>query len=182
MTSRWAAHRPDDPRGPLLVGLEIRRAERADCPDVAALTHERDGVPVAAAHERCERDLVNANCLLLLATIDGELAGFGRAAWWQRPPQSTAEVAPDGWYLFGVVVRDRWRRRGIALELTRRRLEWIGRRADAAWYLANARNRASIDLHARLGFVEVTRDFTFPGVSFEGGVGILFRKDLVSVR
>ena len=37
---------------------------------------------------------------------------------------------------------------------------------------------ASIDLHRQLGFVELTRDFTFPGASFEGGVGILFNTEL----
>ncbi len=40
---------------------------------------------------------------------------------------------------------------------------------------ANARNRASIALHAAFGFEEVTRDFEVPGVTFEGGVGVLFR-------
>ena len=71
-----------------------------------------------------------------------------------------------------------WRRRGIGIELTRQRLAWIGDRAGSAYYFANARNVPSIDLHAKLGFAESTRDFTFPGASFEGGAGILFRVDL----
>jgi hypothetical protein len=62
--------------------------------------------------------------------------------------------------------------------LTPQRLAWIGDRADAAYYFANARNVTSIDLHGKLGFIEVTRDFTFPGASFEDGAGILFRVDL----
>ncbi|HLO35260.1 MAG TPA: hypothetical protein VK194_04225 [Candidatus Deferrimicrobium sp.] len=75
MTSRWAAYRPDDRGDPVLTGLEIRPAGRADCPAVAAITHERDDVPVAAAHERCERDVANADCLLLVAEVGGKLAG-----------------------------------------------------------------------------------------------------------
>jgi hypothetical protein len=55
---------------------------------------------------------------------------------------------------------------------------WISERASEAFYFANALNRPSIDLHARLGFVELTRDFSIPGASFVGGCGILFRAEL----
>jgi GNAT superfamily N-acetyltransferase len=115
---------------------------------------------------------------LLVADVGGELAAFARAGRWEPPGDSPDGTAPAGWYLFGVVVRDRWRRLGIGIELTRQRLAWIGDRAEAAYYFANARNVTSIDLHRKLGFDEVTRDFTFPGASFEGGAGILFRVDL----
>jgi len=43
---------------------------------------------------------------------------------------------------------------------------------DEIWYFTNA---ASLLLHYRLGFREVTRDFTYPGVTFTGGVGVLCR-------
>lgn len=178
MTTRWAEYRPDDEKRPASAAFEIRPAVAADCAEIAAIAHERDGITVADAHERCEREVSNADLLLLVAAVDGEIAGFARAARWERPANAAATVAPDGWYLFGVIVRDRWRRHGIGLELTRRRLAWIADRADTAWYFANARNQTSIDLHAQLGFVEVTRDFAFPGASFEGGVGVLFRADL----
>jgi RimJ/RimL family protein N-acetyltransferase len=46
-----------------------------------------------------------------------------------------------------------------------------GRRA---YYVANSVNLASIALHARLGFVELSRDFWYPDVSFTGGEGVLF--------
>jgi hypothetical protein len=41
-------------------------------------------------------------------------------------------------------------------------MAWVFERAEEVWFFANARNRASLELHARLGFVEVTRDFAFP--------------------
>jgi hypothetical protein len=47
--------------------------------------------------------------------------------------------------------------------------------ADEVWYFTSAINSASIAMHARLGFTEVTRDFEFPGVTFTSGQGILFR-------
>lgn len=59
--------------------------------------------------------------------------------------------------------------------LTAHRLDWVRGRAEVVYYFANARNGATIDLHRRLGFEEVTRDFAIPGVAFEGGVGVLFR-------
>src|SRR6266542_4001838 len=121
MRSHWATYRPGERRGSALPGLDIRPAEFADCADIAAIAHERDGVPLAEAQTRCESDVVHADRLLLVATVGGELAAFGRAARWQRPSDAPNDVAPDGWYLLGVVVRNRWRRRGIGLELTRQR-------------------------------------------------------------
>jgi ribosomal protein S18 acetylase RimI-like enzyme len=171
LQARWrAVNRAYCPR--------IRPAVAADCPDVAAIAHERDGVAVSDAQLRCELDLADGGRLLLVARVEGELVAFGRAARWDAPAPAPATSAPSGWYLFGVIVRDRWRRHGIALELTRRRLEWISERAGEAYYFANSRNGASIDLHAKLGFTELSRDFTFPGASFEGGKGILFRVEL----
>ena len=81
--------------------------------------------------------------------------------------------APAGWYLSGCVVDPNRRRRGIGSMLTRARLGWVFDRAECVYYLVNATNKASIDLHSKQGFVEVTRDFDFPGVTFVGGQGVL---------
>ncbi|MGO1591881.1 MAG: hypothetical protein ACTHW1_06830 [Ancrocorticia sp.] len=47
--------------------------------------------------------------------------------------------------------------------------------AEAAplYSVINARNRASITLHEKLGFVEAARGHTFAGITFTGGVGVL---------
>jgi ribosomal protein S18 acetylase RimI-like enzyme len=182
MTSRWAGYEPGTPRRSRPDGLVIREARLADCPGIAQISHERDGAEIASARGRCDRDLRDPDRLLLVADVGGELAGFARAGRWEPASESAENATPAGWYLLGVVVRDRWRRRGIGLELTRQRLAWIGDRASGAYYFANARNEASIDLHRKLGFVEVTRDFTFPGASFEGGMGILFRVKIRASR
>jgi aminoglycoside 6'-N-acetyltransferase I len=84
-------------------------------------------------------------------------------------------VAPEGYYMGGLLVSTRWRRHGIAEALTRARMAWIFERASEAWYVTNARNTASLMRHAKLGFGEVRRDFSFPGVSCDGGVGVLGR-------
>ena len=181
MTSRWATYEPDRRGTPDPHAVLIRPATIADCAEIATISVERDGGNIADAEIRCERDIIDEERLLLVAATANGLAAFGRAGHWGPPEGAPADVAPAGWYLFGVVVRDVWRRHGIGLDLTRRRLDWIRERADEAFYFANARNRPSIDLHARLGFIELTREFTFPGASFEGGAGILFRADLTVV-
>jgi ribosomal protein S18 acetylase RimI-like enzyme len=108
------------------------------------------------------------------------IVGYGKVSYFVPAKDAPSNPAPEGYYLGGVTVAPEFRRRRIALELTRQRLVWIAQRADEAYYFANALNRASIDLHARLGFVELTREFHHPSASFTGGVGILFRVDLRS--
>lgn len=74
-----------------------------------------------------------------------------------------------------MVVIPQWRRYGAGEALTKARLAWVAERADEVWYYANASNAVSLALHAAAGFEEVTREFSVPGVSFEGGVGVLCR-------
>jgi ribosomal protein S18 acetylase RimI-like enzyme len=91
-------------------------------------------------------------------------------------PDPASDSAPCGYYLTGVFVLPEKRGAGTGTALTRARLDWIGARAADAWFFADARNTASIELHRRLGCEEVTRRFSFPGLAFEGGgEGILSR-------
>jgi ribosomal protein S18 acetylase RimI-like enzyme len=85
------------------------------------------------------------------------------------------DPAPVGHYLGGVTVDPRRRRRGVAAALTAARMAWIGERAAEAYYVVNARNRASIALHEPWGFVEVARGPRLSGITFDGGVGVLLR-------
>ena len=112
---------------------------------------------------------------LFVASVEGCFAGFGRTTHFIPPAGARPNVAPEGYYVVGLLVDPAWRRRGVGLALTRARMGRAFERGEHVWFFANARNRASLDLHARLGFVEVTRDFAFPGVSFDGGVGVLCR-------
>ena len=113
-----------------------------------------------------------------VAEAGTDLVGYARTGWFEPEPTAPPNTAPAGWYLMGLSVDPDWRRRGIARALTQERLDWVAARADHAWYFANERNRVSLALHASLGFIEVTRDFSFPGVGFRGGTGVLCRVDL----
>jgi GNAT superfamily N-acetyltransferase len=113
--------------------------------------------------------------LLLVGEQAGELAGYGVAGAFEPAAGAPRNHAPEGWYLLGLVVRPDRRRLGVGAQLTRSRLVWIYERAPQAYYFANRLNLATIALHARFGFQELTRDFWYPGVTFTGGHGILFR-------
>ncbi len=161
--------------------LHIRPASSDDLPALAAIAAEREGDPAAKWLESLERTLgrVNAgSALLLVATVVDEPAAYAKAERYTPAEPAPRNAAPGGWYLAGVVVRPEHRRRGVGAALTEARLDWISGRARTAYYFANARNRASIDLHAALGFREIARDFHHPNAQFEGGLGILFAVDL----
>lgn len=113
--------------------------------------------------------------LLLLASSDGKVVGYGRCARSEPGPDAPPDVAPAGYYMGGLLVASQWRRCGIGETLTRMRMAWAFERAPEVWYFTNARNVASLALHSKLGFVEVTRSFSYPNVSFDGGVGVLGR-------
>ena len=180
----FAEYAPHDRRPPLgsSEGLEIRAAEPGDLPQIARLTAQRQGGSVEihlAQHEKALRDAREiGKSLILVAARHGRIVGYAKAGWFEPPAGAPPNAAPAGWYLFGVIVDPDFRRRGVGSLLTRARLSWIAEWSPRAYYFASALNRASIDLHDRLGFVEVTRDFHFPQARFTGGVGILFEADL----
>ena len=169
----FATYEPDRPSAeravPTIAPLGL--AAVAEC---AALAAAREGDDMARWAEvfrrRAEADPVTT----FVARVDGEIAGFGAVGWLDNAEADGARRVPPGWFLTGLVVAPAWRRRGIGAALTAHRLDWLRGRADVVYYFANARNGATIDLHRRLGFEEVTRDFAIPGVAFAGGVGVLY--------
>ena len=156
-------------------GLSIRPATRDDLPALATIRAARDGIPEEEAAAVFARQFASADAGLaqvLVATLEGVPVAYGVAHRMALPG------LPDGWYLGGVVVTPTHRRLGIAARLTRARLDWIAARAERAYYFTNERNRASVDLHAHFGFREVVRGLAVPGLTFTGGVGLLFGVDL----
>jgi ribosomal protein S18 acetylase RimI-like enzyme len=163
----------------LPAGFLTRQATIADLDGLAALASARSGATIEKERAGFGRELaatkVPADNVLLVAEIPPVIVGLARARYFRPPADAPAKSAPAGWYLAGLIVSAAHRRRGIGALLTQRRLLWIAVRADEAFYFANARNRVSHDLHARFGFAELSRDFVYPGVTFTGGAGILYR-------
>ncbi len=178
VVSKWAAYDPTERPGVLPVDLRIRAAEVDDCDAVAAIEASRDGSDPVPTRDRCTAEVTDPRRMLLVAVVEGTVVGLARAGRMRSPADARSDGGPDGWYLLGLIVADGWRRRGIGRAMTLQRLAWIAERADTAYYFTNARNHASIDLHRELGFVEIDPDFHGPGISFEGGRGVLCRLDL----
>ena len=89
------------------------------------------------------------------------------------------DSSPQVWMVAGLVVLPTVRRRHIGQKLLMETLDAAkGRGAERVLSIINARNRASITLHEKVGFIEVDRGPRFAGVSFEGGVGVLLSKEL----
>jgi ribosomal protein S18 acetylase RimI-like enzyme len=160
--------------------LVVRIAGQSEVEALAAIRHERDGGSLEEARSHFSVLLAGERTarLLLVGSVDGEPAGYGELGRFDPPGDAPSNHAPAGWYLQGLVVGPQWRRLGLGAELTRRRLEWLAARAEAAYYFANSRNLATIALHARFGFEELSRDFWYPGVTFTGGEGVLFRAEV----
>jgi ribosomal protein S18 acetylase RimI-like enzyme len=181
MFARYEPRGEGKQREGLPAGIVIAEGAAEDAEGVARILAEREGIGLGEAHARAQKWEQEAaeKRLLLVARLNGAVTGYGRVKWVERPAEAGYEQVPAGWYLMGVIVGREFRRRGIGEELTRRRLAWIGERAREAFYFANSRNRASIDLHRRLGFEEVVRGFRFPGAHLSGGgEGVLFRASL----
>jgi ribosomal protein S18 acetylase RimI-like enzyme len=182
--SLFADYQPNDSvAAPLDVpdGLMIRAAETRDLYALAQIAAEREGTPQAIQLKLFEKHLLyqeTGQSMILVADVSGVVVGFGKCAYCKPPEDAPPNAAPDGWYLTGVIVAPKLRRRRIGYQLTHARLQWLARRTSKAWYFASAQNRVTIELHRQLGFVEVTRDFSFLNVTFSGGVGILFRVEL----
>ena len=171
--SRYATWAPEVSRrrGEVLV---VEAEAEADVGAAARLA-ERYSAINGEWEERLRSDVADRDRALFVAKVNEEVIGYSRLHRFVPAEASPADSAPAGWYLGGLVVATEWRRRGAGEALTRARLAWVAERATEVWYYANAGNRASLALHAALGFEEVTREFTVVGVSFEGGVGVLCR-------
>jgi GNAT superfamily N-acetyltransferase len=169
------ARRPDGPTFLESGGL-IRAATLEDLNAAAEIAAERDG-GAADRHRLAMMAFLGADrAQLFIAELAGDVVGFGKIAY--LTAAADAHGIPEGWYLGGVVVRPSNRRRGVGRALTGGRIEWLRSRTHTVYYFASAQNEVTIDLHRPFGFVEVGRGIVVPGVSFTGGVGVLFRLDL----
>ncbi|MFI5085120.1 MAG: GNAT family N-acetyltransferase [Actinomycetales bacterium] len=154
-------------------GTAFRRAAAADAPALAAVEVAVRGSRPESALAAMERALGRGRTPLWLAEAGGTVVAYAKAAW--LPTADDGGMSPEGFYLAGCTVLPGHRRRGLGRELTRLRLEWIARRADEAWYFANASNLSSLAMHVEFGFTEIRRGPLFHGVGFSGGEGVLLR-------
>jgi ribosomal protein S18 acetylase RimI-like enzyme len=173
----FAVYSPAAPRQKAPDQLTVREATTADVDQCVDLIISINGGDPHGWRAMLQRTVDGDDQTVMVADIGGEIAGYARIVRHALPSDPPADAAPAGYYLMGLVVAAQWRRRGLAEALTKARLAWAWSRTHQVGYFASAENPASLDLHRRLGFREVTRTFSYPGVDFAGGVGILSRCD-----
>jgi aminoglycoside 6'-N-acetyltransferase I len=144
--------------------------------DVARIYGGRQGDDIASAVAVVRGWLDDPQRLVVVAEHELEVRGYASATLLDVTAPDGSDAS--GWYLSGVAIDPSSRRHRIGAQLTSARLERLSEVTDSVWYFTNARNLASIALHARYGFVEHGRGPRIGGVDFEGGTGILFRRAL----
>lgn len=171
--SDFAAYLPDR-HGTRAATPATRPAQSADLPGVLALAATRGPVPDGYGERLAGRLADPAWHLRVVpGEGDGEVLGWGAVGPWTRHPD-----APAGRYVSALTVDPRARRRRLGLAL----LTDLVAGEDVVHSVVNARNRASLDLHGRCGFVEVARGATFAGITFDGGEGVLLRRTVPTRR
>jgi predicted N-acetyltransferase YhbS len=78
--------------------------------------------------EQFAADIADDRRQMFVAKANGRVVAYGRVI--ELAADEAGPEAPAGYYLSGVLVEPAWRRRGIALALTRARLRWVFARAD----------------------------------------------------
>ncbi len=167
----FAEYQPDAAtQAPLDVVL--REATHADVAGLAVLQAEARGGDTERWAAQIGKGVEDEQRLVVVAEVRGELAGYANAAYLPEHPR---DHSPAGYYLTGVTVAPRLRRRGVGTLLTRHRMAWVLERDRYVWCFVSAANRASLDLHRELGFSIVRSGSAFQGVGFAAGDGFLLR-------
>lgn len=177
--TEYAAYAPDAGGLPPAT-VTLRPATKGDVEAILRLevAAERSAVSLGTA-EGYRRAIADPDRCILVAECAETPAGRTIVGWAKTHRHLDAvDPAPAGHYLAGITVHPAWRRRGVGTGLTDARLQWLAARVDEAFYVVNAVNRASIDLHARWGFTEVLRAPRLMSLTFTGGVGLLMRAEL----
>ena len=128
----------------------------------------RDHEPEHDADEwtaRFGRDVADPDKHPVVALVDDVVVAYARTMPFEPDGASPADTAPGGYYFLGLVVAPAHRRRGLGRLLTEERLKWLtARGATAVYYYTERKNIASQQMHARLGFRELTSSFWFPAL------------------
>ena len=153
------------------INVFVRTAHTEDAAIMAGIGQRAGESDTGVAAYMCA--IKDPNRLVLVSEADGQLVGWAKTHVWDHADGP----AQAGQYLGGVTVDPAWRRQGIAARLTQKRLDWIWARSQEAWYVVNAKNTASIELHRRWGFAPVAEGARFHTTTFAGDRGMLFRAE-----
>jgi ribosomal protein S18 acetylase RimI-like enzyme len=133
----------------------IREAIDSDIAQCSRLRADPELDDYETWHERFVSDLHNPDRRFFVAESNGAIVGYGHSVRHERALDARPDASPSGYFLSGLLVAPNRRRDGIGTRLTLARLEVLRNLTDVIYYMAEPSNEASINLHRRLGFVEV---------------------------
>ena len=150
--------------------VSTRLADPADAGALATVMAVRGGT--VDEHVDRARRMIERLDVLLIAERDGDAVGWCGVQKFALHPGYDPE-----WLIAGLTVVPEARREGVAARLLGEVLRAATERApgESVFSVINARSLASIDLHLKLGFVEVGRSANYAGIEFTGGEGVLLR-------
>lgn len=151
---------------PLPEGFMVRPAVVTDIEPIARIREEREereyeGLLVDVKKLFDEyRDVETTH--VFTAEGDGAVVGFSIMRYFIPGDDAPVNTAPEGWYLLGINVLKKYRRRGIGTELIMARLRAIPNEFKKAYFFTNTKNFTSQAFHAKVGFTEIKEDIIFP--------------------
>lgn len=167
--SRFAEYDPDV-HGVDAGSVVVRHARAEDAAAIAAVDATREPRPPGYLDKVVAR-LARHDAIHVVAEVHGQVVGTSAVMVWPEHAD-----APEGWYVSGITVVPSWRRRRVGDRMLAFELASLDSAREPAWSVVNVINRASLDLHARYGFVEVARAAQFAGITFSGGMGLLLHR------
>lgn len=163
-------------------GLVFRLANRQDCHAISTLMAERNpsqsfAEVEASTNREIDRVESGVSYKLYVAELNGEVVGLCRFYHSEGlPPSKKIYPSPEGWYGMGILVSPKFRRQNIANFLSSKRVEVLKSLGVKEFYsIVDASNLTSMKMHKEFGYVEVERAPGFMQVSFNGGIGCLFK-------
>jgi ribosomal protein S18 acetylase RimI-like enzyme len=135
--------------------IVIRNAEPFDLTACALLISNHESGDLEDWQSRFEKDLANPQRLFLVASVNDSILGYGHTAFHSGTSEEGAAANPSGYFLSGLMVSPAYRRGGIGRLLTIARVDKLRQQTDIIYFRAEPDNKATIDLHARLGFERV---------------------------
>jgi GNAT superfamily N-acetyltransferase len=150
--------------------LTFRPASSADAELAAELFLDGKALDRPAAVELFKNEFFLCETVpdrrtFILAWDDTSLIAYAGARFYD-PQQDenmygTSQLLPAGWYLRGLKVRIKWRRTGVARELTRRRIEWLSARTKTVFVFLNDEKKETRPMYHQLGFEMISTGWEF---------------------
>lgn len=118
---------------------------------------------------------------IFVAEFDDEIVGHGRLFYYDPKEITVKFLSPGGWYLNGSIVREKFRRKGVASALAKFREGFVRfqkKKNQELFSIVAGDNESSIAYHLANDYQEFMRSSGFLNIKLECGEGILFRKVL----